>query len=183
HTDRSIQVTTFSPDTTAIFKSDTEQQFYQSAEADFYTSTPSPIIPPTNLINQESDVNSIDELVLSGAPSSYLTEKQEQIRSSTPETIFNMEQENLFNNDNNQVEYISIYLTIDNTSIVNYWEVDQPQDRTEIDPWNPATGSQFQQVPLLEDTVLQLPGGFPGLQTWDHNQSQPTLPTGSNHTQ
>ncbi|CAG8791236.1 20929_t:CDS:1, partial [Dentiscutata erythropus] len=148
HTDRSIQVTTFSPDTTTIFESDTKQQFYQSAEvpgnitnvqfpilttessfssnstdlleANFYTPTPSPIISPTNLINRESNANSINELVLSGALSSYLTEKQEQIRPSTPETIFNMEQGNLFNNDNNQVEYISIYLTIDNTPIVNY---------------------------------------------------------------
>ncbi|CAG8616535.1 22324_t:CDS:2 [Dentiscutata erythropus] len=56
-------------------------------------------------------------------------------------------------------------------------------NRTEIDSWNPATGPQFRQVPLLEDTVLKLPGGFPSLQTWDHNQSRPTSPTGSNHTQ
>ncbi|CAG8797872.1 363_t:CDS:1, partial [Dentiscutata erythropus] len=32
HSDRSIHVTTFSPDTTTIFESDIEQQFYQSAE-------------------------------------------------------------------------------------------------------------------------------------------------------
>ncbi|CAG8671275.1 7863_t:CDS:1, partial [Dentiscutata erythropus] len=130
-----------------------------------------------------SNANSIDELVLFGASFSYLTEEQEQIHLSTPETILNVKQGNLFDNNNNQVKYISIYPTIDNTPIVNYWEVDQPQDRTEIDPWNPATSPQFRQVPLLENTVLQLPGGFSGQQTWDHNQSRSTSSIGSNHTQ
>ncbi|CAG8703880.1 23203_t:CDS:1, partial [Dentiscutata erythropus] len=154
HINCSIQVTTLLSNTTTIFESDTKQQFYQSAkvpeditnvyfltlttessfssnstdllEANFHTPTLSSIISPTDLINQESDTNSIDELVLSEAPSSYLIEKQEQIRPSTPKTIINVEEENLFNNSNNQVEYIPIYLTIDNTSIVNYWEADQP---------------------------------------------------------
>ncbi|CAG8799027.1 28_t:CDS:2, partial [Dentiscutata erythropus] len=142
HSDRFIHITTFSPNTTTIFKSDTEQQFYQSAEvskeitniyfptlttessfssnstdlleADFLTPAYSSIIPPTNLINRESDTDSIDEL-----------------------------QENLFDNNNNQVEYIPIYPTISNTSIVNYWEADQPQDNIEIDSWNSATDLQF----------------------------------------
>ncbi|CAG8740955.1 10554_t:CDS:2, partial [Dentiscutata erythropus] len=211
HSDRSIHATTFSSDTTTIFESNTEQQFYQSAEipeditniqfptlttkfsfssnstdlleADFYTPTPSSIIPPTDLINQEMDTDSIDELVLYGAPPSYLTEKQEQIRPSTPKTIINVEQGNLFDNNNNQVEYISIYPTIDNTPIVNYWEADQPQDNTKIDPWNPTTDPQFRQVPLFEDTVLQLPGGFSNQQPWDHNQSQSISPTGSDYIQ
>ncbi|CAG8776415.1 27145_t:CDS:1, partial [Dentiscutata erythropus] len=130
-----------------------------------------------------TNTDSIDELVLSEAPPSYLSEEQEQIRPSIPETIINVKQENLFNNDNNQVEYIPIYLTIDNTPIVNYWKADQYQDNTEIDPWNPTTSPQFQQVLLFEDTVLQLPGGFSNQQPWDHNQSQPTSPTGSDHTQ
>ncbi|CAG8826215.1 26850_t:CDS:1, partial [Dentiscutata erythropus] len=151
-------------------------------EANFHTSTHSSIIPPTDLINQESDTNSINELVLSRTPS-YLTEEQEQIHSSISETIINVEQENLFDNNNNQVEYIPIYPVIDNTSIVNYWEADQLQDNSEIDPWNPTTGLQFRQVPLLKDTVLQLPRGFSNQQPWNHNQSQPILPTGSDYTQ
>ncbi|CAG8777085.1 24751_t:CDS:2, partial [Dentiscutata erythropus] len=123
--------TTFSPDTTTIFESNTEQQFYQFAEVpENITDIHFPILTTEfSFSSNKLDTDSINELVLFRAPLSYLTEKQKQIRSSTPETIFNVEQGNLFNNNNNQVEYIPIYPT----PIVNYWEVDQPQDRTEID--------------------------------------------------
>ncbi|CAG8783801.1 11231_t:CDS:2, partial [Dentiscutata erythropus] len=108
-------------------------------KTDFHTPTLSPIILSTDLTNRESDTDSIAKLVLSRA-SSYLSEEQEQICSSTPKTIINMEQENLFNNDNNQ-------------------KANQLQNNifiAEVNPWNFALGPQFQQVPLLKDTVLQL---------------------------
>ncbi|CAG8767356.1 26650_t:CDS:2, partial [Dentiscutata erythropus] len=136
YSDRSIHITTFLSDTTTIFESDTEQQLYQPAEipenitnVQFLTLT-----TESSFFSNKMDTDSIDELVLSGAPPSYLTKEQEQIHPSTPETILNLEQGNLF-------------------------------------------------VSLLEDTVLQLSEGFPSQQTWDHNQSQPTSPTGSDHTQ
>ncbi|CAG8749070.1 9301_t:CDS:2, partial [Dentiscutata erythropus] len=56
-------------------------------------------------------------------------------------------------------------------------------DFAEVDSWNPASGQQFQQVLLLEDTILQLPGGFFDQQTWYLHQSQSTSPIGSDYTQ
>ncbi|CAG8589688.1 3191_t:CDS:2 [Dentiscutata erythropus] len=102
HIDCSIQVTIFLPNTITIFEFNTKQQFYQSVEvpeditnihfptlttefsfssnstdlleANFYTPTLCSIISSTDLTNRESDTDSIDELVLSGAPS-YLSEE------------------------------------------------------------------------------------------------------------
>ncbi|CAG8691127.1 13021_t:CDS:2, partial [Dentiscutata erythropus] len=118
HSDCSIYVTIFLPDTITVFESDTEQQFYQSAKV------------LENIINVHFPILTTE--------SSFSSNK------------------------------------------------DQPQDNiftAEVDSWNPATGPQFRQVLLLKDTILQLPGGFPGQQTWDHNQSRPTSPTGSDRTQ
>ncbi|CAG8793176.1 7946_t:CDS:2, partial [Dentiscutata erythropus] len=103
HINHSIQITIFSSNTTTIFESDTKQQFYQSFEVSIKITN----IYFSILITKSSFSSNSTNYLETGfhTPTltpSYLFEKQEQIRPSTPETIINIEQENLFNNDNNQ---------------------------------------------------------------------------------
>ncbi|CAG8545807.1 1334_t:CDS:2 [Dentiscutata heterogama] len=97
HSDCSIHITTYSPNTTTVFESDTDTE---PLITDFHIPTLSSIVPFGNIFDQELDTNSINELVLNQT-TPVGTENLKQINLPIFKTTITIKPENQANNNDN----------------------------------------------------------------------------------